>query len=55
MDAPAEIDGSSVYVSGGTTHEGRAYVFTIADADSFFVGADDITVAQVPTCSRPRQ
>lgn len=47
MDADAEINLSTVFVDGGTTHGGRSYRFSVADTSTFTLDTDAITATQV--------
>lgn len=41
-----EIAGNAVFVTDGTTHRGTGWVATVADAERFVLGTDDITYVQ---------
>jgi hypothetical protein len=45
-DTADEIPGGYIFVQGGTTNAGTGWVMTVADAETFVVGTDDITVIQ---------
>lgn len=46
VDHSSEIPGSYVFVSGGTANSGKGFVLTVANASTFVVGTDAITVTQ---------
>jgi hypothetical protein len=45
-DTADEIPGGYIFVQGGTTNAGTGWVMTVADAETFVVGTDAITVIQ---------
>jgi hypothetical protein len=45
-DTADEIPGGYIFIQGGTANAGTGWVMTVADAETFVVGTDDITVIQ---------
>lgn len=45
-DTASEIPGSYIFVTGGTLYAGTGWVLTVANASTFVVGTDAITVSQ---------